>query len=174
MFRQNTDLYVFVRGEPSNLKISENGVILSPEIPPECLTLVPAYEIKPSGCYGFIIYDHSLTKVLMVKTVAGILDFPKGKKKKGELPLCCAFRELKEETNLDPEDLLILPGCQSEVNENGNVPTNYYLAKTREPLSKELYCLDQEENLQLRWMTIPELMKIGDNKFYTRRKKLIK
>ena len=173
MFRQNTDLYVFIQGDHPNLSISENGVILSPEIPPECLTLVPAYEISPSGCYGFIIYDHSLTKVLMVKTVAGILGFPKGKIKKRELPLCCAFRELKEETNLDPEDLLILPGCQSEVKENGHVPTNYYLAKIREPLSKELYCLDQEENLQVRWMTIPELMKIGDNKFYSRRKKLL-
>ena len=50
---------------------------------------------------------------------------------------------------------------------------NYYLAKIREPLSKELYCLDQEENLQVGWMTIPELMKIRDNKFYSRRKKLL-
>ena len=173
MIRQDTDLYVFIQGDHPNLSISENGVILSPDISPKCLTLVPAYEIKPSGCYGFIIYNHSLTKVLMVKTVAGILGFPKGKIKKGELPLCCAFRELKEETNLDPEDLLILPGCQSEVKENGHVPTNYYLAKIREPLSKELYCLDQEENLQVGWMTIPELMKIRDNKFYSRRKKLL-
>ena len=81
----------------------------------------------------------------------------------------CLFKE----NTLDPEDLVILPDCRSEIKENGNVPTNYYSAKIRGPLSKELYCLDQEENLQLHWKTIPELMTIGDNKFYSRRKKLL-
>lgn len=173
MIRQDIDLYVFVQGNDIDLSISENGVILSADIPSKYLTLVPAYQHHKSGCYGFIIYDVTKTKVLMVETKSGIYGFPKGKKHKGELAICCAFRELKEETNLEPEDIIILPGCKSEINEKNNVPTNYYLAQIRENISKELYCLDKEEDLKLHWMTILELLKIDDDKFYLRRKKLI-
>ena len=126
-----------------------------------------------SGCYGFIIYDTTGSNVLIVETKSGILGFPKGKKEKGEIPIECAFRELKEETNLDPEDLIILNGCLSEVNQKNNVPTNYYRAKVKENIGKELYCLDENENLNIKWMSISEIMQIDDNKFYPRRKKLI-
>lgn len=173
MIRQDIDLYVFVQGDDLDFSISENGVILSADIPSKNLTLVPAYQMKKSGCYGFIIYDVTKTKVLIVETKSGKYGFPKGKINKGELPLCCAFRELKEETNLDPEDIIILPGCKSEVNEKNNVPTNYYLAQIRENITKELYCLDKEEDLKLHWVNISNLLKMNENKFYSRRKNLL-
>ena len=119
-----------------------------------------------------------MNKILTVETPAGHLGFPKGKKDyKTELPLCCAFRELKEETNLNPEDIEILPGCKSEVNEKDNVPTNYYIAKIRDDesiASQYIRCNDKDENLKLKWIEIDKLMKMNNFKLYDRRKQVVK
>jgi RNA:NAD 2'-phosphotransferase (TPT1/KptA family)/8-oxo-dGTP pyrophosphatase MutT (NUDIX family) len=172
MIRQDTDLYIFVNNIDLDLKESTNGVILTGEIPPKNITLVPAYDFKKSHCYGFIIFDKTNTKVLCVITPNNKIGFPKGKKEKNEIPLCCAFRELKEETNLDPEDINILPNCISEINENNNVPTNYYFAQIRNT-DKELFCADKDENLSVKWITIQELLNTKDDIFYDRRKLLL-
>ncbi len=174
MIRQDTDLYIFVNSKGLDLKESTNGVILSSFIPPENLISVPAYEYKKSNCYGFLIFNSKMDKILTVETPAGHIGFPKGKKNyKNELPLCCAFRELKEETNLDPEDIEILPGCKSEINEKDNVPTNYYIAKIRND-NKQVFCNDKDENLKLQWIEINKLIKLNDFKMYQRRKTIIK
>lgn len=174
MIRQDTDLYVFVNGNNLDLKESTNGVILTPYVPPENLITVPAYEYKKSNCYGFLIFNSNMDKILTVKTPAGHIGFPKGKKDfKNELPLCCAFRELKEETNLDPEDIQVLPGCKSEVNDKDNVPTNYYIAKIRDD-DKPVFCNDQDENLQIQWINVNKLMTLNDFTLYDRRKLLVK
>tara|TARA_Y100000992_G_scaffold30416_1_gene17002 strand:+ start:2330 stop:3283 length:954 start_codon:yes stop_codon:yes gene_type:complete len=174
MIRQDTDLYVFVNGHNLDLKESTNGVILTPSVPPENLITVPAYEYKKSNCYGFLIFNSNMDKILTVKTPAGHIGFPKGKKDfKNELPLCCAFRELKEETNLDPEDIQVLPGCKSEVNDKDNVPTNYYIAKIRDD-NTPVFCNDQDENLQLQWININKLLTFNDFTLYHRRKLLVK
>ena len=174
MIRQDTDLYVFVNGHELDLKESTNGVILTPYVPPENLITVPAYEYKKSNCYGFLIFNSNMDKILTVKTPAGHIGFPKGKKDfKNELPLCCAFRELKEETNLDPEDIQVLPGCKSEVNDKDNVPTNYYIAKIRDD-NKPVFCNDQDENLQIQWINVNKLMTFNDFTLYQRRKLLVK
>lgn len=172
MIRQDTTLYIFIKSNGTKLKESANGVILSKFIPPENLIIVPAYQYKKSQCYGFIIYDSNKTKVITVKTQKEHYGFPKGKKEKNELPLACAFRELKEETNLDPEDIYILPGCVSEVNEKDNVPTNYYFGMIRNT-EKKLYCLDKDENLDVLWMNINELIKMENKYFFDRRAKLL-
>lgn len=172
MIRQDTDLYVFVNGNNLNLKQSTNGVILVDHVPPENITLVPSYDYKRSYCYGFIIFDASNTQVLCVITSSNKIGFPKGKIEKKEIPICCAFRELKEETNLDPEDITVLPNCISEINESDNVPTNYYFATIRNT-EKPLFCLDKDENLNVKWMSIDALLKLSDNVFYDRRKKLL-
>ena len=174
MIRQDTDLYVFVNGHELDLKESTNGVILTPYVPPENLITVPAYEYKKSNCYGFLIFNSNMDKILTVKTPAGHIGFPKGKKDfKNELPLCCAFRELKEETNLDPEDIQVLPGCKSEVNDKDNVPTNYYIAKIRDD-NTPVFCNDQDENLQIQWINVNKLMTFNDFTLYQRRKLLVK
>ena len=178
MIRQDTDLYVFVNGNGLDLKESTNGVILTSFVPPKNLITVPAYEYKKSNCYGFLIFNSKMDKILTVETPAGHLGFPKGKKDyKTELPLCCAFRELKEETNLNPEDIEILPGCKSEVNEKDNVPTNYYIAKIRDDesvASQYIRCNDKDENLKLKWIEIDKLMKMNNFKLYDRRKQVVK
>lgn len=172
MIRQDTDLYVFVNGKNLNLRESTNGVILTDFVPPENLITVPAYEYKKSHCYGFVIFNSTMDKVLTVKTPAGHIGYPKGKKDyHNELPLCCAFRELKEETNLDPEDIEILPGCKSEINEKDNVPTNYYFAKIRDD-NKKVFCNDKDENLTIQWMKIDNLLGLKHS-IYERRKKLL-
>ena len=172
MIRQDTDLYVFVNGKNLNLRESTNGVILTDFVPPENLITVPAYEYKKSHCYGFVIFNSTMDKVLTVKTPAGHIGYPKGKKDyHNELPLCCAFRELKEETNLNPEDIEVLPGCKSEINEKDNVPTNYYFAKIRDD-NKKLFCNDKDENLTIQWMKIDNLLGLKHS-IYERRKKLL-
>ena len=171
MIRQDTNLYVFVNDV--KLKESENGVILADNVHPKYLTLVPAYDVKKSHCYGFIIFNQDRDQVLVVVTKYGCYGFPKGKIEKGELPLACAFRELNEETNLDPEDIEILSGCISEVNNKGNVPTNYYYAIIRNN-KKKLYCKDTDEDLQIKWMNINKLLRLSNKEFYPRRKKLLK
>lgn len=173
MIRQDTDLYVFIKpNKELEFNMSSNGVVLTESVPKEYLTFVPAYEHKKSGCYGFIIFNADHSEVLTVTTTRGTVGFPKGKKKKGEFPLACAFRELKEETDLDPEDITILDGCKSEINEKGNVPTNYYLAEIRNT-HKKLYCADEDENLTVSWMKIDELTELPPDKFYKRRLTLI-
>ena len=172
MIRQDTDLYVFVNGKNLNLRESTNGVILTDFVPPENLITVPAYEYKKSHCYGFVIFNSTMDKVLTVKTPAGHIGYPKGKKDyHNELPLCCAFRELKEETNLNPEDIEVLPGCKSEINEKDNVPTNYYFAKIRDD-NKKVFCNDKDENLTIQWMKIDNLLGLKHS-IYERRKKLL-
>ena len=167
MIRQDTTLYIFIKLNGIKLKESTNGVILTEYVPPENLIIVPTYQFKRSNCYGFIIYDSTKKKVITVKTKNNNYCFPKGKKEKDELPICCAFRGLKEETNLDPEDIYILPGCVSEVNENEDVPTNYYFGMIRNT-EKKLYSIDKDENLDVSWMNINELIKMGNKNFLDR------
>lgn len=171
MIRQDTDLYVFINGNNLDLRQSTNGVILTNHVPPENITLVPSYDYKKSHCYGFIIFDLTNTQVLCVITSNNKIGFPKGKIEKKEIPICCAFRELKEETNLDPEDITVLPNCISEINDKDNVPTNYYFANIRNT-EKKLFCADKDENLTVKWMAIEKLLNLNDNVFYDRRKKL--
>lgn len=171
MIRQDTNLYAFVKDV--KLQESDNGVILTESAHSKNLTLVPAYDVKKSHCYGFIIFNEDRDEVLTVITNRGHHGFPKGKREKGELPLACAFRELNEETNLDPEDIKILPGCISEVNDKGNVPTNYYYAVIKNK-KKKIYCKDDDEDLTVKWMNINKLLRLSDEEFHVRRKKLLK
>ena len=173
MIRQDTTLYIFVKGNGVNLKESTNGVILTKYVPPENLIIVPTYQFKKSNCYGFIIYDVTKSKVITVKTKNNYYGFPKGKKEKDELPICCAFRGLKEKTNLDPEDIYILPGCVSEINENDDVPTNYYFGMIRNT-EKKIYCLDKGKKLDVSLMNKDELIQMENKNFLDRRSKLLK
>jgi len=52
-------------------------------------------------CAGFIVLAQG--HVLLVSTHRGNWGFPKGKKKKKESLIKCAYRELYEETGLDEE-----------------------------------------------------------------------
>jgi hypothetical protein len=66
-----------------------------------------------------------------------------------------------------------LPGCRSEINEKNNVPTNYYFSQIRPGINKKIYCVDEEEDLELKWMTSEQLLQLDDDVFYERRKKLL-
>ncbi len=53
---------------------------------------------KEVSCGGIIIHDN---KILIVKQRNECYSFPKGHKEKGETDLETAYREIKEETNLE-------------------------------------------------------------------------
>jgi len=176
MIKKDVDLYVFVNyylDDELTINKTNGGIVIFDHISPKCLTFVPSYDFKQSPCYGFILYNETKTLILTVVTKNGKIGFPKGKKKSKEPPLYCAFRELKEETNIDPEDIYILPGCKSEINEKNNVPTNYYFAQLRPNIDKKLYCIDEEEDLELKWMSFEQLLELDNNVFYDRRKQLL-
>lgn len=70
--------------------------------------------MKPN-CAGVIPFNKELTHVVLVKTHKGILGFPKGKiekgknkkKKRDESIYKAALRELREETGLQEDNLII-------------------------------------------------------------------
>jgi RNA:NAD 2'-phosphotransferase (TPT1/KptA family)/ADP-ribose pyrophosphatase YjhB (NUDIX family) len=156
MCRSNSDLYVFIDTEKARAAgheflISANGVILcATTIQPEFLTFcTPA----KSPCYGFIIKATNDGSVCCVRTPRDQWGFPKGKCKKGELPIACALRELKEETGLSFSDITILPGAVTEITDKGNNCTTYFYATVSTTLA--LQAQDPEELSEVVWCLTP-------------------
>lgn len=126
---------------------------------------------QPANCFGFIVQSTSTGATLMVQTPRGRYGFPKGKRHRKEHPLCCALRELQEETGLTAGQLSIQPTTYAEINEKGNCPTVYFYAWVDgEPFVE---CLDDEEDLAVSWMTRTELEALPESEFYQRRRILL-
>lgn len=190
LVRKKADLYVIIdsdkaRASGVTFMRSDNGVILSAGIedgviPSECLVLIPAP--RKTGCYGFIIKGEAKARqgqergkdvVLMVQTESGYYGFPKGKKNKGEHSLACAFRELYEESGLRPDSLTLLPCTVEEINDNGNCPTVYFKAVLRTSDLPKVMCLDDDEGLDTRWLTLDDIDRLSDREFVKRRRVLL-
>ena len=182
LWRRDISLYVFVdvpAAQRAGIEFlqSANGVILvESHIPPEFLTLVPQTAIEDrsytkSPCYGFVVYTTD-NRVLTVCTPSGHVGYPKGKKKKGEHGLQCAFRELHEETGLRPGDIQLTGEVRSESREDRNgVSTTYYYAST--PKAHNVCPEDPEELDDAEWQTIETLLALPDAEFLPRRKALL-
>lgn len=82
---------------------------------------------------------------------------PKGKRNKGERSMCCAIRELYEETSLTLNDITITNEIKEEINDRGNCPTVYFTGITQSKLP--LQCLDIDEDLTVCWSDIETLKK---------------
>jgi len=184
LIRRNSHMYVIVdtdRSKKLGIEFleAENGVILSSGlsgiIPPDLLTFI--HKPRSSGCYGFIVKSasdsDSDSEVLMVKTKSGKWGFPKGKRHKNEYPLACAIRELYEETGLRVSDLVILPTTKEEINESGNCPTVYFTATLSDRPVPVVNCIDHDEGLEAKWMSMDEISQLSDDELIVRRRKLI-
>jgi RNA:NAD 2'-phosphotransferase (TPT1/KptA family)/8-oxo-dGTP pyrophosphatase MutT (NUDIX family) len=177
LLRHDIDLYVIVnavKARALGLEFveSENSVILTEgPIPPECLTLVPAPDRK-SACYGMLIRNAEGDVITVTTPSGNNVGFPKGKKKKGENALACAYREVQEETGLKPSDLVMTGELSYEINEKYNCPTAYYHAITDNLMT--LQCEDPDELSVVSWSTIESLMAMPDSILLQRRKVLLK
>ena len=174
--RKNINLYIVINeSDKHDLEFikADNGVVLTSGIdgviPSEYLTFIEAP--RNTACYGFIIRDIHSGKILMVSTKNGHFGFPKGKKKGGEHSLCCALRELYEETGISVDKLTIGLSTYEEINDKGNCPTVYFEAHVDGCLPSK--CLDLDEDLTTHWLSQEDIEKLSEWELYPRRRKVL-
>lgn len=108
-------------------------------------------------CAGFIVFDHG--RVILVRTAAGNFSFPKGKRLRGESAVDAAYRELREETGLEREDILPPESVYfDEKTRKGYLSVRYFLANSARPITA--FSFDQEELADVGWYDISEAMKL--------------
>jgi len=109
-------------------------------------------------CAGFIVLckEH----VLLVETPNHVWGFPKGKKNKKEDLFDCAFRELKEETGLTKDQIIMIDKniVFNEVSKKDKSCVHLYLATTSELIKPKVQ--DQTELLTAKWVNVKEALKI--------------
>ena len=89
-----------------------------------------------------------------------IIEMPAGKLEKDELPLEAAKRELLEETGYRPLEMVFLGDMYPTCGYSSEVIHLYYCPKA----VKEERHLDRDENIELIYLTLPEIEKmISDN-----------
>lgn len=117
--------------------------------------------------------EKQIIETILVKTPHGNLSMPKGKRNKGEQYIETAWRELKEETGLEPHMVNLL---DNELNyyvvENNNII--YYPSIIKDDYKNfKLRNIDSEELVDVSWYDINQVMKFDKN-IKNERKELIK
>jgi RNA:NAD 2'-phosphotransferase (TPT1/KptA family) len=164
LVRRSTDGYVIVGSRELNdarengikFLIADNGVVLSPHLPPKYLSCISSVPL--TNCYGFFI--RHVDKVLTVTTHLGQVGYPKGSREKNEHPLQCGLRELWKETGVMPKDLTFLPKLLEEKNSKNKVSVVYFSATISNEVSvapQNPYELSKSE-----WIKVDDLLSIPD------------
>lgn len=117
--------------------------------------------IQIPKCAGFIVLaqDH----VLLVSTHNGNWGFPKGKMKKNEKLLECAYRELNEETGLKQEHILPIDLDNiyfDELSKKGKVSVRLFLATLATDQLVEPMIEDIDELEKAEWVKISDAKKL--------------
>lgn len=117
---------------------------------------------------GVIIFNHDLTKTIIVKTPKGNIGFPKGGKELGERVHQTAHREVLEETGLSVEQYKhdsMLVGEKKGNMDKGNCTIYYFIANvSKEIESIPLKCCNDYELSFVDWVSIEEAYKILCNR----------
>jgi len=98
-------------------------------------------------CGGVIVFNENLEFVAVVSE-RGNYGFPKGKREVGETMFETSFRELREETGLQPKDITLYSTHFDEINSKGDTCVRYLLAKYNSKSDFE-FTFDKEE---LKWV----------------------
>ena len=110
-----------------------------------------------SACAGFVILCQN--HVLLVCTPNGNWGYPKGKRNTGETLEVCAYRELKEETNLSKDQIKIVNGrTLYEITDKGNVCVTLYLATCDKLIEPSFE--DPDELGKVKWVKISDAYKL--------------
>lgn len=101
-------------------------------------------------CAGIIVFrqNKDTYDVTIVTTKSGNAGFPKGKRKKHETNIECAYRELYEETSIMKDEIELIENCT--FSEKSVI---YYVAKYIGP-DKKLQCQDPDELGCVDWVNI--------------------
>lgn len=64
---------------------------------------------------GVLLFQNRPRRSVLLLVDGDRLDLPKGRVKRGESELACAYRELEEETGIAPEDVALVDGFRFEM-----------------------------------------------------------
>lgn len=117
---------------------------------------------KYPRCAGIVVFNEDYTKVLLVNTKSGNYGFGKGKLEKKEHFIVGAFRENQEETNIKPNDMLIIKNQYiDEINHKGMIIVRYLVGKVINDITQyNLKPMDRNEIDGINWYTIENANKI--------------
>jgi 8-oxo-dGTP pyrophosphatase MutT (NUDIX family) len=142
-------------------------------------------EDKKLNCYGLIIFrinnESCKLETLLVTSKKGHLGFPKGKReyKKGESQLQTTFREVYEETHLEPSMMKYLvddsyqPIWIVEDSLKGNPTVGLFIAMKDNTLAHTI-AFPPNELLKVEWIGVDDVMEYPEKLMYTKRKIILK
>lgn len=115
-------------------------------------------------CFGCIIFDDKLEKVLLVHSItknsSRNTSFTKGGKKPKETPIECAIRETKEESGITEDYLSFANGKYViEKSAKGNDSIGYFICKLCADYTYPLI-YDPTEIEEIKWYSIPEVNRL--------------
>ncbi len=117
---------------------------------------------------GVIIFNHDLTKTIIVKTPKGNIGFPKGGKELGERLHQTAHREVLEETGLSVKQYNhdnMLVGEKKGNPDKGNCTIYYFIGYVSQEIEKiPLKCCNDYELSFVDWVIIEDAYKILCNR----------
>lgn len=117
---------------------------------------------------GVIIFNHNLTKTIIVKTPKGNIGFPKGGKELGESLYQTAHREVLEETGLSVEQYKhdnMMVGEKKGNPDKGNCTIYYFIGYVSQEIeSIPLKCCNDYELSFVDWVMIQDAYKILCNR----------
>lgn len=123
-------------------------------------------------CCGIIVFYNDLTVV--VKTEKGRYSYPKGKKEKGETHLETAYRELKEESNIDSNDIDLYPESvfiDERKGNNNNISVRYFIGKLKH--QKPVSFMDPDELDEVKYMRVIDVLTLPNENMMERRKTIL-
>jgi phosphoglycolate phosphatase-like HAD superfamily hydrolase/ADP-ribose pyrophosphatase YjhB (NUDIX family) len=138
--------------------LARNGMSLQPAEPPH-----GAFQM-PIATVGGLIFD-SQGKVLMVRTQkwSGLWGIPGGKIKRGESSEAALRRELKEETNLDIQDIRFVLAQDCIDSKEFYRPAHFILLNYTCRAAGEVLVRLNEEAREFRWVTVAEALAMPIN-----------
>lgn len=109
-------------------------------------------------CAGIIVLKDDMC--ILVKTQKNNYGFPKGKRIKNETLFETAVRELKEETNINSNQIIIAQDCfLDEVNRNNYLSVRYLIAKYIDINNCDIK-FDHNELEEVNWYNINDALNL--------------
>lgn len=119
--------------------------------------------LPKSFCNGFVVFyktENNDLETVLVTNENGNHSFPKGKREKKESDFECAYRELKEESDINKEDITVINEIViDEYSTNKDSPSvRYFIAMLNE--KKQLKFVDPTELDSVRYYKIDEALNL--------------